>query len=119
MSAANIQNHVRVLAAFSPWLHRETYTVQNILNSASLLLFLDTGLRCSELLGLEVARQGGDRVPPVPMEGALANAEAHHDVPGRSLHDVLLVQDVILEGSRVAGTRRLVRGPEPLDCGDE
>ncbi len=76
MSAANIQNHVRVLAAFSPWLHRETYTVQNILNSASLLLFLDTGLRCSELLGLEVARQGGDRVPPVPMEGALAKPES-------------------------------------------
>lgn len=89
MSAANVQNHVRVLRAFSSWLHREAYSNENTLrrikvptapkklvttlndheimrvfgaldinttvgcrNSAMLLLFLDTGLRCSELLKL-------------------------------------------------------------------
>ena len=29
MSAANVQNHVRVLHAFSSWLHREAYTEDN------------------------------------------------------------------------------------------
>ena len=89
MSAANVQNHVRVLRAFSSWLHREGYTEENVLsrlkipsaprkiletlsdeeikqlfagsnqntmagcrNAARLLLFLDTGLRLSELLNL-------------------------------------------------------------------
>ena len=89
MSAANVQNHVRVLRAFSSWLQREMYTNENTLrrikvpkapkklvntlndeeikrlfdtldinttvgcrNAAMLLLFLDTGLRCSELLKL-------------------------------------------------------------------
>ena len=89
MSAANVQNHVRVLRAFSSWLHREGYTENNVLarlkvpsaprkiletlsdeeikqlfagadqntmagcrNAAMLLLFLDTGLRLSELLNL-------------------------------------------------------------------
>jgi len=31
MSAANVQNHVRVLRAFSSWLHREGYTEDNVL----------------------------------------------------------------------------------------
>ena len=31
MSAANVQNHVRVLRAFSSWLHREAYTEENVL----------------------------------------------------------------------------------------
>lgn len=31
MSAANVQNHVRVLRAFSSWLHREGYTQENVL----------------------------------------------------------------------------------------
>ena len=119
MLASNIRDHVRILSAFSSWLHREKYTVENILNAAILMLLLDRGYgaRCS--CASRWARQGGDRVPPVPMEGALANAEAHHDMPGRSLQDVLLVQDVVLKGSCVAGTGGLVRGPEPLDCGDE
>lgn len=90
MSAANVQNHVRVIRAFSSWLFREGYTEENVLSrikvpkapqkviktltddeikrlfdsldinsilgcrdSAMLLLFLDTGLRCSELLKLK------------------------------------------------------------------
>ena len=89
MSAANVQNHVRVLRAFSSWLHREAYSEENVLarlkvpkaptkvvktlsddeirrlfscldqnsstgcrNAAMVLLFLDTGLRCAELIGL-------------------------------------------------------------------
>ena len=89
MSAANVQNHVRVLRAFSSWLQRETFSEENILaklkvpkaprkilktlseeeirqlfasldqntsggcrDAAMLLLFLDTGLRSSELLHL-------------------------------------------------------------------
>ena len=31
LSAANVQNHVRVLRAFSSWLHREGYTDENVL----------------------------------------------------------------------------------------
>jgi site-specific recombinase XerD len=91
MSAANVQNHVRVLRAFSSWLQREVYTEENVLarlklpnaprkmfetlsdeeikrlfdhldqstatgcrNAVTLLLFLDTGLRCSELTSLMV-----------------------------------------------------------------
>jgi len=82
-----VQNHLRVLQAFSSWLDREGYTDENVLarlnipnaprkvletlsdeerkrlftsldqntvagcrDSAMLLLFLDTGLRLSELL---------------------------------------------------------------------
>ena len=89
MSAANVQNHVRVLRAFSSWLHREAYSEENVLaglvvpkaptkvvktlsddeirrlfscldqntstgcrNAAVVLLFLATGLRCSELIVL-------------------------------------------------------------------
>ena len=87
MSAANVQNHVRVIRSFSSWLYRESYTDENMLSrikvpkaprklvktltddeirrlfncldinttmgcrdAAMLLLFLDTGLRCSELI---------------------------------------------------------------------
>ena len=32
MSAANVQNHVRVLRAFWSWLHREGYTNENVLS---------------------------------------------------------------------------------------
>ena len=89
MSAANVQNHVRVLRAFSSWVHRDMFSDENILaklkvpkaprkilktlsqeeiqqllasldqstsggcrDAAMPLLFLNTGLRSSELLHL-------------------------------------------------------------------
>src|SRR5512133_792049 len=92
VSAMTVRNHVRVLTAFSSWLHREDYLPENVLaklrvpkasrkvmqtlnpeeigrilgclnvntqsdcrDAAIVSLFLDTGLRCAELIGLKVA----------------------------------------------------------------